>query len=171
MRAGTGFEQVGGPKKSRKVLSIRHRCAASAVSPVDVWSSHQHQALHYNSPNHTPNHDALFSCVCKTLTGCITMGRQAYLAKIAFVRRPALSCAEAASKPLGNHVTDFHRDGQHLSLPAKPQNQTNTYNSPLRSLRSNFPSAIAKPGPTTTSNCTMSVETLSIHALMHMLKS
>jgi hypothetical protein len=102
------------------------------------------------------------------------MGRQAYLAKIAFVRPSTLSCAAGSRNLQGcitKHVTDLYRDGQHLSLPAKPQNQTNTYSSPLRSLMSNFPSAIAKPGPTTTSNCTMSVETLSIHALMHMLKS
>ena len=68
-------------------------------------------------------------------------------------------------------MTDLYRDGQHLSPPAKPQNQTNTYNSPLRSLTSSFLNAIAKPGPTTTSNYTMSEETLSTHALMHMLKS
>lgn len=88
------------------------------------------------------------------------MGRQAYLAKLAFV---------GLSQSLHTHRANKHRDARHSSLQKKSCSPTNTSNStPPRQI---FPKYIKISTATTTSNCTMNAAIPSTHALANMERS
>ena len=101
------------------------------------------------------------------------MGRQAYLAKIAFVRQPnpvlvAIRCLQHVQC---SHVTNLnHRDGRHSSQLSMSRNQKNTYSLEPLGLTSHCLNGITKLRLTTTFNSTTSAVTLSTHALMHMAR-